>query len=123
MTNDVDMDTDTTPPGRVNDLKVTNQPGMVQLEFTAPGDDLDSNDSAAEYIIKYSSEPMRYSLRFQVIDMGFRDWLQAITFRQKRLTTHSPIGASIVELHLRQIGSLQEMPVMKLQHPPHRANW
>jgi hypothetical protein len=55
VTNDVDMDADTTPPGRVTDLRVTNQPGIVQLEFTAPGDDLDSNDAAIEYDIKYSS--------------------------------------------------------------------
>jgi hypothetical protein len=55
VTNDVDMDTDTIPPGRVTNLRVTNQPGIVRLEFTAPGDDLDSNDAAKEYVIKYSS--------------------------------------------------------------------
>jgi hypothetical protein len=55
VTSEVDMDVDNTSPGRVTDLTVTNLPGILRLEFTAPGDDLDSNDAAAEYVIKYSS--------------------------------------------------------------------
>merc|ERR1712059_80156 len=55
VTNSVDMSVDTTPPIRVTDLRVTNLPDSVRVEFTAPGDDLDSNDKAGEYIIKYSS--------------------------------------------------------------------
>ena len=44
----------------MTDLKVTNvkfgdQVYIVKVEFTAPGDDLDSNDAAAEYVFKFSS--------------------------------------------------------------------
>ena len=55
MTNDVDMSVDNTPPGQVTDLRVTNLPDGIRVEFTAPGNDYDSNDAAAEYIIKFSS--------------------------------------------------------------------
>lgn len=55
MTNDVDPSEDTIPPGQVTDLRVTNLPHVVTVEFTAPGDDLDSDDAAAKYIVKFSS--------------------------------------------------------------------
>ena len=55
MTNDVDMDADNTPPGRVTDLEAKNLPDKISVQFTAPGDDLDSNDKAASYFVKYSS--------------------------------------------------------------------
>merc|ERR1719341_2794441 len=55
VTNDVDMDADNTPPGRVTDLEAKNLPDKIAVQFTAPGDDLDSNDKAASYIVKYSS--------------------------------------------------------------------
>ena len=55
MTNEVDMDADNIPPGRVTDLRANNLPDMVAVQFTAPGDDLDSNDKAASYVVKYSS--------------------------------------------------------------------
>jgi len=53
--NEVDPNVDNIPPGRVTDLRVTNLPDMIRIDFTAPGDDLDSNDAAKEYIIKFSS--------------------------------------------------------------------
>merc|ERR1712179_115880 len=44
------------PPGQVTDLTVVDiAPDVITVEFTAPGDDLDSNTTAAEYIIKYSA--------------------------------------------------------------------
>ena len=51
----MDMSVDTTTPAQVNDLRVTNLTGLVRLQFTAPGNDLDSDDKADKYIIKYSS--------------------------------------------------------------------
>ena len=60
VTNEPDPAADNFPPGQVTDLKVTNlkvgdQAYMVKVEFTAPGDDLDSSDAAAEYVFKFSS--------------------------------------------------------------------
>ena len=55
MSNDVDMETDNLPPGRVTDLHVENLDHMVAVHFTAPGDDLDSDDKADKYIVKFSS--------------------------------------------------------------------
>ena len=51
----MDIDADNIPPGRVTDLRANNLPDMVAVQFTAPGDDLDSNDKAASYVVKYSS--------------------------------------------------------------------
>merc|ERR1712172_170514 len=55
VTNEVDMESDNIPPGRVTDLEAKNLPGKIAVQFTAPGDDLDSNDKAASYVVKYSS--------------------------------------------------------------------
>jgi len=55
VTNEVDMDADNIAPGRVTDLEANNLPDMIAVQFTAPGDDLDSNDKAASYVVKYSS--------------------------------------------------------------------
>merc|ERR1711971_16939 len=55
VTNEVDMEADNIPPGRVTDLEAKNLPGKICVQFTAPGDDLDSNDKAASYVVKYSS--------------------------------------------------------------------
>ena len=50
------MDADNIPPGRVTDLEADNLPDdMIAVKFTAPGDDLDSDDKAAYYVVKYSS--------------------------------------------------------------------
>ena len=56
VTNEVDLNEDSVPPGQVMDLvleEITDQ--TVRLQFTAPGDDIDSRDLAAEYVFKYSS--------------------------------------------------------------------
>ena len=55
MTNEVDPNVDNIPPGRVTDLAVVNSVSTVNIQFTAPGDDFDSADPAASYIIKYST--------------------------------------------------------------------
>merc|ERR1711971_1408670 len=56
VTNEVNMDADEIPPGRVTDLEADNLPdNMIAVQFTAPGDDLDSDDKAAFYVVKYSS--------------------------------------------------------------------
>merc|ERR1712172_333284 len=55
VTNEVDMEADNIPPGRVTDLEAKNLPAKISVQFTAPGDDLDSNDKAASYVVKYSS--------------------------------------------------------------------
>ena len=55
MTNEVDLTIDNTPPGRVTDLTVTNAFNTVNLIFTSPGDNLDSNEPVASYILKYST--------------------------------------------------------------------
>ena len=55
MKNEVDMDADNIPPGRVTDLQANNLPDMIAVQFTEPGDDLDSNDKATSYVVKYSS--------------------------------------------------------------------
>ena len=55
MTNQVDLSIDNFPPGRVTDLAVANALNTVILNFTSPGDDLDSNEPVASYVIKYSS--------------------------------------------------------------------
>jgi len=47
---------DRTPPVRVTDLTVEIvREDFVQVNFTAPGDDLDSDNPAKEYVLKYSS--------------------------------------------------------------------
>ena len=46
---------DNIPPGRVTDLAVVNAVSTVNIQFTAPGDDFDSADPAASYVIKYST--------------------------------------------------------------------
>ena len=55
MTNEVDPNVDNIPPGRVTDLAVVNSVSTVNIQFTAPGDDFDSADPAASYVIKYST--------------------------------------------------------------------
>ena len=55
MTNQVDPNVDNIPPGRVTDLAVVNSVSTVNIQFTAPGDDFDSADPAASYVIKYST--------------------------------------------------------------------
>ena len=55
MTNEVDPNLDNIPPGRVTDLAVVNSVSTVNIQFTAPGDDFDSADPAASYVIKYST--------------------------------------------------------------------
>ena len=46
---------DNIPPGRVTDMAVVNSVSTVNIQFTAPGDDFDSDDPAASYVIKYST--------------------------------------------------------------------
>jgi len=54
--NEVDLNQDKIPPGQVTDLTVVDiSADIVTVEFTAPGDDLDSNTTVAEYVIKYSA--------------------------------------------------------------------
>jgi len=65
VSNPVDPGSDTIPPARVTDLKVTNLPDKVRLEFTAPGDDLDSKDAAAEYVFKVSSTVRNLTENFE----------------------------------------------------------
>ena len=55
MTNEVDPNVDNIPPGRVTDMAVVNSVSTVDIQFTAPGDDFDSADPAASYVIKYST--------------------------------------------------------------------
>ena len=55
VTNDVEAGTDRTPPARVTDLQATLLPSTILLTFTAPGNDLDSADPAAQYVLKFSS--------------------------------------------------------------------
>jgi len=55
VTNDFDPNVDKIPPGQVTDLKATLvDNSVVEITFTAPGDDMDSDDNPAEYIFKYS---------------------------------------------------------------------
>jgi len=42
------------PPSRVLDLKVPNPTGSLELEFTSPGDDLDSKEPVTSYTIRYA---------------------------------------------------------------------
>jgi len=42
------------PPSRIIDLKVPNPKGDLVLEFTSPGDDLDSEDPVESYTIRYA---------------------------------------------------------------------
>merc|ERR1711892_205 len=51
---DIDPDLDVTPPMRVLDLTGKMSDDAIILEFTAPGDDLDSVDPAKLFLIKYS---------------------------------------------------------------------
>ena len=56
VTNEVDLTQDSVPPGQVLDLRLQEVTDMaVSLQFTSPGDDIDSNDLVAEYVFKYSS--------------------------------------------------------------------
>ena len=56
LTNDFDPNTDYIPPGQVTDLKVVGTTAeLITIQFTSPGDDLDSEDKVAEYIIKFSA--------------------------------------------------------------------
>jgi len=45
---------DVYPPSKVTDLKVPNQEGDLVIEFTSPGDDLDSVEPVASYTLKYA---------------------------------------------------------------------
>eukprot|EP00091_Calanus_sinicus_P012585 TRINITY_DN2823_c0_g1_i3.p1 TRINITY_DN2823_c0_g1~~TRINITY_DN2823_c0_g1_i3.p1 ORF type:complete len:294 (-),score=70.86 TRINITY_DN2823_c0_g1_i3:49-930(-) len=51
---DIDPDLDVTPPSRVLDLSGKASDDAIILEFTAPGDDLDSLTPAKLFLIKYS---------------------------------------------------------------------
>merc|ERR1711874_362217 len=51
---DIDPDLDVTPPLRVLDLSGRVADDAIILEFTAPGDDLDSVEPAKLFLIKYS---------------------------------------------------------------------
>ena len=56
VTNQVDLDEDSVPPGQVVDLRlaeITDQ--TVRLEFTSPGDDIDNSEPVALYSVKYSA--------------------------------------------------------------------
>ena len=56
MSTAVNVDVDATAPGKVVDLAVVGMDeDVVMLQFTGPGDDLDSEDSPAEYTIKFST--------------------------------------------------------------------
>ena len=56
VTNEVDVTQDSVPPGQVLDLRLQEVTDTaVSLQFTSPGDDIDSNDLVAEYVFKYSS--------------------------------------------------------------------
>ena len=56
VTNEVEPGRDIVPPGQVTDLSLVSvTAGMAVLHFTAPGDDVDSEEAAAEYIVKFSS--------------------------------------------------------------------
>ena len=46
---------DITPPSAVNDLSLTYDVEMINLEFTAPGDDLDTATNASVFFIRYST--------------------------------------------------------------------
>ena len=54
--NTVDLSLDDSPPCQVTDLAVVEiTEETIFIEFTAPGNNLDSDDKAAQYIFKYSS--------------------------------------------------------------------
>ena len=46
---------DITPPSAVTDLSLTAEVEMISLEFTAPGDDLDTATNASVFFIRYST--------------------------------------------------------------------
>ena len=46
---------DITPPSAVTDLSLTYDVEMINLEFTAPGDDLDTATNASVFFIRYST--------------------------------------------------------------------
>ena len=46
---------DITPPSVVTDLSLTYDEEMINLEFTAPGDDLDTATNASVFFIRYST--------------------------------------------------------------------
>ena len=47
---------DITPPGKTNDLNAKFEDSSLKITFTSPGNDLDSQEPVARYIIKYSAE-------------------------------------------------------------------
>jgi len=52
----VDLNVDNVPPLQITDLKVTEiTTEAVSLQFSSPGDDLDSEDLVERYILKFSS--------------------------------------------------------------------
>merc|ERR1719259_291742 len=50
-------DGDVLPPSRITDLKTAEPCGNFFLDFTSPGDDLDSEDKVKSYTIKFASSP------------------------------------------------------------------
>jgi len=47
---------DITPPGKTNDLNAKFEDSSLKITFTSPGNDLDSQEPVARYIIKFSAE-------------------------------------------------------------------
>ena len=73
MTNEVDMDADNIPPGRVTDLLVNNLPDKIAVQFTAPGDDLDTATNASVFFIRYST------IDSDLLDENFNTSSSAVT--------------------------------------------
>ena len=56
VSNEVDLGVDSVPPGQVTDLRLDQATDLsLRLEFTSPGDDIDSSDLVAQYVVRYSS--------------------------------------------------------------------
>ena len=99
MTNVVDPNNDNFPPGRVTDLSVFNLGNDLSLSFTSPGDDLDSVDHVAEYIIKYSSTAGNLS-GSNFDNESFNNMIQAGDLLDSDLTPVN--GGTLKEIRIRK---------------------
>ena len=109
---------DITPPSAVNDLSVVEN-NTVILQFTAPGDDLDTATNASVFLIRYSRNSSDLSENFNTSN--------AVTITQDDLVGGSlipPMGGETVTINLSREDFLDsELYYFALKTKDHSDNW
>ena len=108
---------DITPPSAVTDLAVTGEDDGVSLQFTAPGDDLDTATNASVFLIRFSTSD--FSDQFNTSE--------AVTVTEDDLTGGSlipPTGGERVGITVkREIFSKDVTYFFAMKTKDHSDNW